>query len=637
MALTTASELGRFYAPLDSKRDGQSASKTFEVLCESPWSSSKLEDGNAFSFSVAIRTAGMLASAGELRVESFLSRGKRFGKQRKDRKFREHIRERALQIPQALRVQEYPPTPTVGYWFVDGVDRLGMALPAELWQKIVNWTADEFHRQLSLVSARNEATMDPVALAMAACLCARLRRIVRKIQLRDEKQEIGESAARLPGKGELIHAIRLLFTHQTPSGIWPKYFPLFHYPGAGANFCFSFELLEAVLAEFGTEVLYEDTVPNSMHLALRWCELNRLDCPAGGEVFRGWNSGGELDSLRRGKPEAWATAVVHMFLVNLIAAITHVIEERTLREYGALPDLQPDRRRWDGFVDVDLALSGQPHSLKTVVNSHMISGAKDFRGRPRAAKINGRRSALLFGPPGTSKTNFVRSIAEKLGWPCVEITPTHLLRDGLEKIYVRADEVFRDLDELSRAVVLLDEMDSLVHSRDGGKESGRLDVTREFLTTSMLPKLAHLHDRGRVLFFMATNHQERFDPAITRAGRFDLLACMGPPTWAKKVASLEVFWVGPNNDGATAAAAELLTGWIGSSDALVPMLDLFTFGELRAFFDEIREDRALEAALANLGEEEFRERVNYWAENTIHLREEAREKYYSDRNRSRLQ
>src|SRR5439155_8175130 len=65
----------------------------------------------------------------------------------------------------------------------------------------------------------------------------------------------------------------------------------------------------------------------------------------------------------------------------------------------------------------------------------------------------------------------------------------------------------------------------------------------QFLTTSMLPKLAKLYDQGRVLFFMATNHQGEFDEAIKRPGRFGLLIHMGVPTWSEKLRRLDAFWV----------------------------------------------------------------------------------------------
>jgi SpoVK/Ycf46/Vps4 family AAA+-type ATPase len=70
----------------------------------------------------------------------------------------------------------------------------------------------------------------------------------------------------------------------------------------------------------------------------------------------------------------------------------------------------------------------------------------------------------LFGPPGTSKTSLVRAFAREIGWPYIEITPSHFLRKGLEQIYVQADEVFDDLMDLKGVVILFDEMDALVQS-----------------------------------------------------------------------------------------------------------------------------------------------------------------------------
>jgi len=45
----------------------------------------------------------------------------------------------------------------------------------------------------------------------------------------------------------------------------------------------------------------------------------------------------------------------------------------------------------------------------------------------------------------------------------------------------------------------------------------------------MLPKLQELHDRGRVMFVICTNHLDTMDPAIKRGGRIDHFVGVGPP------------------------------------------------------------------------------------------------------------
>ena len=36
----------------------------------------------------------------------------------------------------------------------------------------------------------------------------------------------------------------------------------------------------------------------------------------------------------------------------------------------------------------------------------------------------------------------MKALAKKIAWPFLEVNPSHFLNEGLERIYVRADEVF---------------------------------------------------------------------------------------------------------------------------------------------------------------------------------------------------
>jgi hypothetical protein len=50
----------------------------------------------------------------------------------------------------------------------------------------------------------------------------------------------------------------------------------------------------------------------------------------------------------------------------------------------------------------------------------------------------------------------------------------------------------------------------------------------------MLPRLAELWKGRKVMYFVATNHIEYFDRAVTRSERFDALIFMSPPSFAVK-------------------------------------------------------------------------------------------------------
>ncbi len=645
MALTTAYRMEEFYAKAPKASD-DNTEKVVAAIASAEWTSSKLPPENAFTSTVVLRTAGILRLRDQVNDAFLKATVKHKGKS---------LEQIALQfgesVPKSLVVLGYPPNPAIVYWFVDAIDNLGIYPKQQHWLTIAEWAARQFSRHLSLVAAGHDAMMDPIAMGMAACLCARLRQIATKPTFAngDEVFEL------LPSAVELQHGVCVLFGLQGLSGIWPKYFPLFHYPEAGANYCFSFELLEAILHEFSECGLFEkEEVFNGLQKAVTWCELNRLEYRPGPDAYCGWNSGGQIATLNKGIPESWATAVVHMFLFRLSTELSELIENRIRTSYDAKLT-KKDASKWNELLDGSLPpiVVGTPTTVKRLLEAQIVEEVEKISQKvPRFAELEGRTSVLLFGPPGTSKTSVVRALAKRIGWPCVELNPSNFLNEGLEKIYVRADEIFNDLMNLSRTVVLLDEMDALAQRRTSdGTE--RLDVTREFLTTSMLPKIAKLHDERRILFFMATNHLKNFDEAIKRPGRFDLLIFMGPPSWAEKLSSLDQFWPKSDSNGDKTKFDEdkgkvkaALGSWIGEADKdkTRELLDLFTFGEMKSLFEEIASGKNLREALEKTGEKGFRTIVETWGENYITLRKKDRgkknpvyEEYLEDRGLSRIQ
>ena len=147
---------------------------------------------------------------------------------------------------------------------------------------------------------------------------------------------------------------------------------------------------------------------------------------------------------------------------------------------------------------------------------------------------NQARSAILFGPPGTSKTTLVRSVADVVRWKYIELHASHFVKQGLAQVQKTADDIFERLWELDHAVILFDEIDELVRERDMEK-----DAFGRFLTTSMLPKLAELWEARKILYFVATNHINYFDSAIIRSHRFDALILVSPPSFEAKLQRLK--------------------------------------------------------------------------------------------------
>jgi SpoVK/Ycf46/Vps4 family AAA+-type ATPase len=105
----------------------------------------------------------------------------------------------------------------------------------------------------------------------------------------------------------------------------------------------------------------------------------------------------------------------------------------------------------------------------------------------------------------------------------VTLSPSDFIADSLDRIELRAREIFEDLGNLDRCVILLDEMDSLLRDREilADKSAGTI---MEFVVPALLPKLQQLRDYTldkQLAVFFVSNYYESIDGAILRSGRID--------------------------------------------------------------------------------------------------------------------
>lgn len=513
----------------------------------------------------------------------------------------------------SFTINKYAASAAVLYWFVDGITRAKFALAKGQWTALCTWATEKFNHEQSLVVAGHDPMMDPIAMGMSASLCALLRTASGNPELGTTKDHL----ALLPSVVELERAVVELISKQTRTGIWHKYFPMFHYQDAGSNYCFTFELLEAILREFGKSdntLLENNDFICGLEKAVDWCETYYLEYSDISAKYTGWSSGGDLETLGKEQPESWATAVVHMFLWELVETVSHRIQEVILQKYDArLPKKRTtlnDKPATTKLLDIEVLLKDEVQSLSSVLKTQLIDKWRGHdEAKLRRTPIKDPRSALFFGPPGTAKTEITSAVADDLEWPLVEITPSEFVKGTLANVYLQADEIFRDLMDLSGVVVFFDEMDALVQTRDA---ETHLDIASQFLTTTMLPKLASLHNEGRVVFFMATNFQDRFDAAVKRAGRFDLLLCMGPPKLSEKLDRLYRVFSLNREDRESAQAIKagmLIKRYLRKTPELRDRLALYTFGEFKAFLRGIGNKKSIGDRVEQLRASGFRKRL----------------------------
>ena len=71
------------------------------------------------------------------------------------------------------------------------------------------------------------------------------------------------------------------------------------------------------------------------------------------------------------------------------------------------------------------------------------------------------KTIIFFGPPGTGKTHFVRAIAGILSWWYIEIAPSMLMADGVEKSGANLRSMMEKSRSLDDAVIFVDEFEGI--------------------------------------------------------------------------------------------------------------------------------------------------------------------------------
>jgi hypothetical protein len=229
----------------------------------------------------------------------------------------------------------------------------------------------------------------------------------------------------------------------------------------------------------------------------------------GSGLRQGWCSDRAPSSYR---VDAWVNVHAALFFLQRLRLLAAVKRRHVLTRYSWIPTLQC-RPKWEEIKDPNEG-TRLPSLKQTIENSVVI---------PQSGKRSRAPVFLLYGPPGTSKTSFVHGIASHLGWDLVTLSPSDFIADSLDRIELRAREIFEDLGNLDRCVILLDEMDSLLRDREilADKSAGTI---MEFVVPALLPKLQQLRDYTldkQLAVFFVSNYYESIDGAILRSGRID--------------------------------------------------------------------------------------------------------------------
>lgn len=616
------------------------AKKAIDAVFNEEWTSGGLPHDNAFTASVVLRAVSLFyPSIVKLDLKHNYKRKRDVdgSQENVSETLAEIIKSDRLQLRDdgGLRVLKYPRSACLTYWFLKALIQFEDPNLLTDLGAVMDWAEEQVTREMAYIRQEDTDRMDIVQLGFSIAILHLLNILKSKgISMIGGKTSARQDTESL-GPGTLNSALLLVLQHQEPNGLWRKYAPLFHYPDSGANYCFAFELLEMLL-----ETLHELPAMRSelaltvFEKSITWLADNRIRTGT-----QGWNSG-TPGARQEGVPESWATAAVYMFLVRLNKFLSELIRQSILARYKA-ENVNESRNpsKWDELLNSPLEIDFEKTALREEILKSIIKPIEDRGCKLLPDKYQGRISALLFGPPGTSKTKTARAIAYRLGWPFVEITPSHFIQEGSQAIEGKAIQIFEDLSDLELAVILFDEMDELLRERD---PTIAPEMISRFLTTSMLPKFQKLYEGRKVLFFVATNHRSNFDVAITRPGRFDLALHVAPPSTEHKIEKLTRFHI------LTDVRPESLDKLKAMMRKYAKQLDYFLFDEfhllLEALFRDGDPNVMLMSSDAKL-DQDFEKLVNDWSKAKIilHAHESKKKKntyledYEKDKSRSTRQ
>ena len=143
---------------------------------------------------------------------------------------------------------------------------------------------------------------------------------------------------------------------------------------------------------------------------------------------------------------------------------------------------------------------------------------------------------LLYGPPGTGKTLIARAVAGEVEAAFFSVKPSEIMSKWVGEAEQNVQKLFKVARSHPRAVIFIDEVESLVPKR---RDSGSTVMQR--VVPQILAELEGFERSGGALLFIgATNEPWSLDPAVMRPGRFDEKVYIPLPDFAARRRILEI-------------------------------------------------------------------------------------------------
>jgi ATP-dependent metalloprotease len=176
------------------------------------------------------------------------------------------------------------------------------------------------------------------------------------------------------------------------------------------------------------------------------------------------------------------------------------------------------------FTDV-LGADEAKHEMELIVDY--------LKDSNKYESLGGRfpKGVLMSGPPGTGKTLLARAVAGEAGVPFFYMSGSEM-----EEVFVgvgakRVRDLFAAAKAAAPCIIFFDEIDAV-----GGKRSNKEGSTVRQTLNQLLSEMDGFRQTPGIIVIGATNFAEVLDPALTRAGRFDMRVTLSAPDLSGRTA-----------------------------------------------------------------------------------------------------